>query len=95
MLLPVECSCFYRLFLLGGVASADAQDMRELAGEGIPECGCFYIRVCHVFIFSFKISEMLCSCLKFPAVLSMTRLLTNPSRVYYYSMGALREFDEN
>ena len=54
MLLPVECSCFYRPFLLGGVASADAQDMGELAGESVPECGCSYIRVCHVFIFLAK-----------------------------------------
>jgi hypothetical protein len=50
MLLPVECSCFYRPFLLGGVASADAQDMGELAGESVPECGGFYIRVCYVIL---------------------------------------------
>jgi len=71
MLLPVECSCFYRPFLLGGVASADAQDMGELAGESVPECGCFYIRVCHVFILLANI-RMLCSYLKISAVLSPT-----------------------
>ena len=54
MLLPMECSCFYRCFLLGGVASADAQDMGKLAGESIPECGCFYIRVRYVFVFLLK-----------------------------------------
>jgi hypothetical protein len=54
MLLPVECSCFYRPFLLGGVASADAQDMGKLAGESVPECRGFYIRVCYVFVFLLK-----------------------------------------